>query len=148
VEDGMDLTWLKWVVIVVVVGGGIWIFTSGGIGFMESKFSRPASTPEAERVNEAGLSKLGGFLLMTIRYDRAGDVFEKAVGHYPQRANVYYNYYRLVKCYEKTGRYQRAADVLGDLARLNAHALDERVPESSNLEFRRNRLIEVHELRR
>ncbi len=142
----MDLTWLKWLVIILVIVGVIWLFTSGGVNYMENKFSQPAADDAAAVVNEAGLSKLGGFLLGTFRYDRARQVFEKAVDGYPEGANYYYNYYRLVKCYEKLGRYQDAVDVLADLSARDAHTIDERVPESSNLDLRCGKLIEIHEL--
>lgn len=142
----MDLTWLKWLVIILVVVGVGWLFTSGGINYMDKKFSGPAADPEMAKVNEAGLSKLGGFLLGTFRYDRARDVFERAIHTYPQGDNALYNYYRLVKCYEKLGRYRDAADTLGYLSNIDAHTKDDRVPESSNLDLRRAKLIEVHEL--
>ena len=143
----MDLTWLKWLVIILVVLGVGWLFTSGGVNYMEKKFSRPAADDAAAVVNEAGLSKLGGFLLGTFRYDRARGVFEKAVATYPEGKNAYYNYYRLVKCYEKLGRYQQAADTLADLSGWDAHSIDPRVPEASNLDLRRAKLVEVHELK-
>jgi tetratricopeptide (TPR) repeat protein len=142
----MDLTWLKWLIIILVVVGVGWLFTSGGVNYMENKFSKPAADDAAAVVNEAGLSKLGGFLLKTFRYDRARAVFERAMDTYPEGANYYYNYYRLVKCYEKLGRHQDAADALADLSAVDAHTLDERVPESSNLDLRRGKLIEVYEL--
>lgn len=142
----MDLTWLKWLVIILVVLGVGWLFTSGGVNYMEKKFSQPPADETAALANEAGLSKLGGFLLKTFRYDRARQVFEKATNTYPDGANALYNYYRLVKCYEKLGQYQDAADTLAYLSSIDAHSMDKRVPESSNLDLRRAKLIEVHEL--
>lgn len=142
----MDLTWLKWLVIILVVVGVGWLFTSGGVNYMEKKFSQPASDDATAIANEAGLSKLGGFLLKTFRYDRARQVFEKSINMYPDGANALYNYYRLVKCYEKLEQYRDAADTLAYLASVDAHDVDSRVPETSNLDLRRAKLVEVHEL--
>jgi tetratricopeptide (TPR) repeat protein len=146
----MDLSRLKWPVIILVVVGIGWLLSSAGVDYMYRQFTsdQPGVDAERDKVNEAGLSKLGGYLLMTLRYDQAYKVFRTAIERYPQGKNRYYNLYRSAKCAEKMGRYQESVNVLTDMMNRDVHAMDERVPGYEVLKLRTDKLIEVHDLRR
>ena len=83
---------------------------------------------------------------MTFRYERAEEILQQAVDRFPEGKNVYYNYYRLVKCQEIREDYEKAVDTLVWLMDINANQIDDRVPEPDNLKLRANKLIETHEL--
>ena len=60
----MDLSFLKWPVIIGVVVLIGWLGSSGGVNYMYGKFTTDtAGNPEKAAVNEAGLSRLGGYCL-------------------------------------------------------------------------------------
>jgi len=145
----MDLSGLKWPLIIVVVVAVGWLVSEGGINFMYKRFTK---TPVEEQDDatqvafEAGLSRLGGFLLKTFRYARAEDVLLEAVTRYPDGENALYNEYRLAKCYEKQDRYRECVEVLQDLRDMDAHSMDKRVPEADVLQLRIDKLAEVFEL--
>ncbi|HOZ48028.1 MAG TPA: hypothetical protein PLO37_24185 [Candidatus Hydrogenedentes bacterium] len=144
----MDLSGLKWPLIIVVVVGVGFLLSSSGTNYMFKKFTQSEAGVDAakDKHDEAGLSKLGGFLLMTFRYQKANEVFGTAVGRYPQGANVWYNKYRMVKCAEKLKNYAGAAAILNELMNARASEVDSRVPEEANLRLRRDKLIEIHQL--
>lgn len=146
----MDLSKLKWPLIILVVAGVGWLLSSPGVNYMFGKYKataeNPDSTAEQHERAEAGLTRLGGYLLKTFQYGKAKDVFEFAVTAYPEGENSYYNFYRLVKCYEKAERYQDAANLLNDLMVWNSSEHDPRVPINNNLKLRREKLVEVHGL--
>ena len=103
----MDLSGLKWPIIIAVVVGVIWLGTSGGVSFMVNNFTKavPGENPGRDKTDEAGLTRIGGYLMMTFRYGWAIDVMETAMDRYPDGANRVYNYYRTAKCYEKLDDY-------------------------------------------
>ena len=142
----MDLSKLKWPILVVVVVGIGFLFTNPGVNYLHNKFTQPPDDPKKAEANEAALSKLGGFCMKTFRYKKAEAVFQDALQLYPQGKNSLYNYYRLVKIKEKLGKYPEAVNILADLIAQNAHAQDDRVPERANLDLRRNKLLETHSL--
>jgi tetratricopeptide (TPR) repeat protein len=151
-EEIMDLSRLKWPLIILIVFGGGWLVSEGGVSFMHNKFAAPiTSTDEAEiakkeEFNEAGLSRLGGFLLKTLRYKKAEAVFLDAVELYPNGKHFYYNWYRLAKCAEKRGDYATARNILEDLMAEDAHSVEKDVPPYDALRLRADKLIETHEL--
>jgi tetratricopeptide (TPR) repeat protein len=115
---------------------------------MYSKFT--ASTPgvdaEQDKVDEAGLSKLGGYTLMLWQYEKAANIFETAIDRYPNGANAYYNLYRLATCYDRMERYPEAVDALDTLMAHEAWTVDDRVPEFDNLNLKAAKLRGVHEI--
>lgn len=146
----MDLSGLKWPIIIAVVIGLGWLASSGGVNFMFKKFTsdQPGADAQKDATNEAGLSRLGGYCLMLMKYEKARDIFDTAVQRYPDGKNRLYNEYRIVRCAEKLGSYKRAADILKRLYNMNAHELDPRVPENDVIMLRCEKLIETHQLER
>jgi hypothetical protein len=145
----MDLSGLKWPLIIVVVVVLGWLVSEGGVNFMFKKFTETPvdQQSEAKQVSyEAGLSRLGGFLLLTLRISKAEEVLSEAVVRYPEGENALHNQYRLAKCYEKLGQYRKCAAILRDLRDLDAHDYDDRIPEADVLQLRIDKLAEVHEL--
>jgi tetratricopeptide (TPR) repeat protein len=144
----MDLSKFKWPLIIAAVAGAIWLITDPGVNYMYNKFTadEPGADAKRDEMNEAGLSRLGGFLLMTFRYERAGQVFNAALERYPQGKNALYNYYRTAKCEEKQGNYAKCVTILQDLRDQDASSKDDRVPTADVLQLRIDKLVEVHEL--
>lgn len=144
----MDLSGLKWPLIIGVVLVVGWLGTSGGVNWMQGRYM--ASTPGVDAAqdvkSEAGLSKLGGYTQLLWKYEKSAELLEDAVNRYPQGANRYYNMYRLVANYEHLKRYQEAYDTLNLLINQQAWTIDDRVPQHDNLSLRAAKLKEVHEL--
>lgn len=145
----MDLSGLKWPLIIGIVVVAGWLVSEGGVSFMYNKFTEtPLEQQDADQQEayEAGLSRLGGFLVKTFRYKKAEEVLSEAMIRYPEGKNYLYNRYRLAKCVEKQGRYDECVAILIDLRDLGAHTYDERVPETDVLQLRIDKLAETHEL--
>lgn len=145
----MDLSGLKWPVIILVIVAVGWLCTSGGVNFMVNNFTKatPGEDEKRDKTDEAGLTRVAGFLMKTFRYEWALDVMEQAMDRYGEDgANYWYNKYRTAKCYEKIEDYQRSHTILQELIAANAHDLDERVPENDNIKLRAEKLKETHEL--
>jgi tetratricopeptide (TPR) repeat protein len=145
----MDLSGLKWPLIIGVVVLVGWLGSSGGVNYMYGNFTKavPGTDAEKDKVDEAGLTRLGGYCMMTFQYAKAKDIMEMSLSRYAEGgANYWYNLYRLVKCYEKLGNYQEAHDILISLSNADAQTKDERVPNRDNLALRAGKLKEVHEL--
>ncbi|MBI5092742.1 MAG: hypothetical protein HZB26_09915 [Candidatus Hydrogenedentes bacterium] len=144
----MDLSKVKWAAIIAVVAGVGWSLSSPGTEwwFNKLKAYTPGQSAENDVVNEASLSKFGGYLFQTLRYEKAEEVFQLSIDRYPKGKNVYYNGYRLVKCHEKREDYEGAVGLLVALIKANAHQFDDRVPEVEILKLRTNKLIETHSL--
>ncbi|HOV32480.1 MAG TPA: hypothetical protein PLX23_03855 [Candidatus Hydrogenedens sp.] len=146
----MDLSGLKWPVIILVIIGICWLASSGGVNYMIKNFTKavPGQDIQRDKADEAGLSRIAGYLITLLRWERAKNVIELTINRYGDSgANYWYNLYRLARCYEKLGRYQEAYNILKDLAQINAHQYDNRVPEYDNLNLRSQKLKELHELK-
>ncbi|MBX7258758.1 MAG: tetratricopeptide repeat protein [Candidatus Hydrogenedentes bacterium] len=144
----MDLSRFKWPIIIIVVAAAIWLVTDPGVNYMYNKFTKGevGADPKQDELNEAGLSRLAGFLMQTFRYQRAGEVFNECLRRFPQGKNALYNYYRLAKCVEKQGQYAECVKILQDLRDQEAHNTDDRVPTRDVLQLRIDKLVETHEL--
>jgi tetratricopeptide (TPR) repeat protein len=144
----MDLSWLKWPIVILIVVGGLWLISSSGIRFMYNRFTQatPGQNSEQDARDERGLTNLGNFLMKTLRYDKAEHVMQTAVERYPEGKNVLLNQYRLVKLAEKRGDYENAVLLLEYLIQVNANEMDERVPPNDNLRLRADTLRETQEL--
>lgn len=128
----------------------VWLGSRPGLNFMISNFTKapPGENPQRDKIDEAGLTRIATYLMFLLRWEDAKNVLELAINRYgPAGENYYYNVYRLAKCYEKLGKYQEAYEILRDLASIDAHQYDPRVPEYANLTLRANKLKEVHELK-
>lgn len=145
----MDLSGLKWPITIVVIVAVGWLFTSGGVNWMITQSTKavPGTDVEKDKFDEAMLSRLGGYLLLQWRYEKAAECFNLARDRYGETgANYWYNTYRLVTCYERMQQYQTAVEVLDYLLNNGANAYDKRVPENDNLGLRKGKLLETHEL--
>ncbi len=144
----MDLSGLKWPIIVLVVVVVGWLLSSGGVNWMEKNFTKsvPGQDEKRDISDEAGLSRLGGYCMYLFRYERAAGIFEKAIDRYPNGANYYYNKYCLARCYEKMDRFQDSYDILIELIAENPSAVDKRVNNNDILNLRAQKLKEVHNL--
>ena len=144
----MDLSRFKWPIIILVVIGVFWLLSSPGIEFMHNRFTSvtPGQDEKVDRATEAGLSRLGGFLVMTFRYEKGYQVLTDASTMYPQGQNFWHNQYRMAKCLEKMGRVPQALLTLDMLYANNIHALDSRIPPRDVLKLRIDKLQEVHGL--
>lgn len=144
----MDLSKLKWALIIAAVVGIGWLLTGAGTDYMFNKFTEgyPGIDLDKDEINELGLSRLGGFMMMTFRYARAQEAYEAAIERYPDGKNVWNNYYQLARALERQEDYRGAARVINLLRVENADQYDERVPDVATLELRLRKLIEVHEM--
>lgn len=144
----MDLSRLKWPLIIIVVVGLGWLLTDGGVKFLRGKFTEGevGVDPKQDEFNEAGLSNLAGFLIKTFRYASAEEVLLDAMERYPEGKNYLNNRYRLAKCAEKQGRYEECVQHLAALRDMDAHQYDDRIPEVDVLNLRIDKLVETHEL--
>ncbi|NIA16569.1 MAG: hypothetical protein GWP08_21135 [Nitrospiraceae bacterium] len=146
----MDLSFLKWPVIIGVVILIGWLGSSGGVNYMYGKFTadQPGVNAEKDAVNEAGLSRLGGYCLKLFKYEKAAQIFRESIDRFPGGENRWYNQYRMVKCAEKGKRYRQAVNLMKELMAVNAHGIDSRVPDNKTLNLRAEKLIELHNLER
>lgn len=144
----MDLSKVKWVFIAAVVLGGGWLATEGGVNwaFNRATSGTPGQDENADKVAEATLTRYGGFLLSTFRYDKAKKFYTEAITRFPGGENAYWNRYQLARCEDKLGNFQSEADLLYSLYEIDAIQYDERVPNSNELQLRIQKLVEVHEL--
>lgn len=144
----MDLSFLKWPIIIGVIVLIGWLGSSGGVNFMFNKFtaSTPGQDAERDAVDEAGLSRLGGYCLRLLKYQKAMNIFETAMTRYPDGRNFWYNKYRVVKCLEKLKQYRGAVAILKELMAVNANQYDDRVPTNDALSLRAEKHIELYEL--
>lgn len=146
----MDLSRLKWPIIIIVVLGVGWLGSSAGVSYMVNKFTAAAPGQDAaqDKVDEAGLSRVGGYLLMTFRYAQAATVYQLAIDRYGTNGvNYWNNQYSLARCLEHMNRFQDSYNILQMLISNSAHNYDPRVPVDDNLRLRAAKLKEVHELR-
>ena len=146
----MDLSKLKWVIIAAIVIGGGWLVTEGGINwiFDNATEADPGNDPEKDENDEGTLSRYGGFLMATFRYEKAKKFYQTAIDRYPEGDNIWWNYYQMARCEEKLYEYQRAADILHMLWTEDADQYDERVPDMATLKLRLDKMIEVNDLER
>jgi hypothetical protein len=145
----MDLSGLKWPIIIALVVGGIWLCTAGGTEFLFSTFTKatPGEDVGRDARDEAGLRKLGTFLMMTFRYGHALDVMETSMERYGESgADYWHNYYRSARCYEKLKEFGASHAILRELVAQEAWLYDERVPGFNTLKLRADKLQEVHQL--
>lgn len=144
----MDLSFVKWPILIVVVGSLGFFLSPPGIDYMYSRITSeaPGVDPKRDAANEASLTRLGGLVLTTFRYERAAEIYRAAVKRYPDGKNNLYNWYQLARCYEKQEKFAEAVDILVMLRDKDADTQDERIPSPTQLEHRIQKLIELHQL--
>jgi len=144
----MDLSFLKWPIIIGVIVGVGWLMSSGGVNYMSNKFTAgtPGKDAKKDEIDELGLSRLGGYCLALFNYDKAMSIFQTALERYPNGKNALFIKYRMARCAEKLKDYQQAVNLLKELMVVDAHATDDRVPNNDNLRLRAEKLTEMYEL--
>jgi len=145
----MDLSGLKWPLIIAAVVGIGWLGTSGGVTWMYGNFTEAAPGVDLEQDlrDEAGLTKLAGYTYHLWKWRVTRDIIETSIARYGEAGpNYWFNLERLSTCYERIGDYQTSVDILEELMRAKAHELDERVGNFDNLNLRASKLREMHEL--
>jgi len=145
----MDLSKVKWIVIVAVLLGLGWIlFTDSGKDFLYKRYteSTPGVDAAQDAKDEKGLSRLAGLLFRTFRYEDAANVLDTATKRYPDGDMFYINSYTLARCEENLENYQAAVDILLMLRDEGAPFIDDRVPSSEIIERRMQQLVEMHGL--
>lgn len=145
----MDLSFLKWPLIILVIVGVAFLFTSPGVNFMVNRYTKATVGQDAQRdiKDEAGLSRIGGYLLYMWQYQRAYDTMQLAIDRYgSDGANYWYNLYRMARCLDRMERYRESYDMLQQLINANAHDIDDRVANNDNLRLRAAKLKEVQGL--
>ncbi|MCL4219581.1 MAG: tetratricopeptide repeat protein [Candidatus Hydrogenedentes bacterium] len=144
----MDLSRLKWPILIVVLIGVGWLISDPGISFLHTRYTsvEPGVDAAKDVKNEAGLTKLGGFLMSTMRLTRASTCFEDARRLYPDGKNYWWNTYRLAECQERLGNPRKAITLYEELIRYTAREEDNRILENDALQLRVDKLLELHEL--
>jgi len=144
----MDLSFLKWPVIIAVIVLVGWLASSGGVNYMYKNYASAVAGTDAKQDerNEAGLSRIGGYSLALFKYSQALGVFEFTIQKYPRGKNVWYNMYRMARCAEKLENYKKAKDLLEALISVDAHTVDERIPVTADLTLRKEKLVEMYGL--
>lgn len=145
----MDLSAFKWPAIIFAVVLICWLGSSGGVNYMVNSFTKatPGQDAARDKSDEAGLTKVAGYLMFTLNYGKAAVVMNKAIERYNTNgANYYYNQYRLAKCLEKLGRMQESYDIIRDLAGIDAKQYDARIPNRDALSLRAAKFKEVNNL--
>lgn len=145
----MDLSGLKWPIIIVALVVGGWLFTSGGVNWLQSQATKatPGIDVNKDVRDEAMLTRLGGYSMRLWKYDKALELFELSRARYGEMGkNYWYNTYREVRCYERIGKPETAVEILTYLIDNGAHDKDPRVPDADNLGLTRNKLNETFEL--
>lgn len=145
----MNLGFIKWPLIIALIAGAGFLVSNPGINFLIQKFTQatPGQNSVQDKRDEAGLSRIAGFLFYQFRYGRCLEILDLALSRYgPSGANYWFKKYRKAKCLEKLRRYQECYNVLNELIAANADALDKRVPSTQALKLRAATLKGVHDL--
>lgn len=146
----MDLSGLKWPLIIVAIVGIGWLGTSGGIQWMYGNFTKAAPGVDVNQDirDEAGLTKLAGYTYFLWKWKETIAIIETSMERYGDGApNYWYNMERLSNCYDRIGNYKMSLEILELLMRARAWEVDPRVPNREQLNLRANTLREMHELR-
>lgn len=152
----MDLSGLKWPIIIGVLVLVGWLVSAGGQSWMEKRLTsyQPGQSEEMDAANEKALSNLGGFFIKTFRYERGIRLLEICGERYPDGKNYYYNAYRCSRIHEAIAdsttnhekqlkHYGQALTILKFMIDNNIHELDARVPEVDVLRHRAEDIAET-----
>lgn len=144
----MDLSFLKWPIIILVVVGIGFLFTSPGVNWLVNGYTKSTVGENAAKdmSDESGLTRVGGYLLYTWQYQKAYNVMNLAVQRYGANGrNYHYNLYRMARCLDRLERYKESYDILQLLIQANASEFDGRVADNDNLHLRASKLKEMYE---
>ena len=143
----MDLSGLKWPLIIVVVIGLGWLLSSGGVNWMANSAMKatPGEDAAKDLKDEAMLSRLAGYQMKLWRYDTAIGFLKASNQRYgPNAPNYLYNVYRLAKCFDRKEMWRKSYNHLQILIRANANQIDDRVANNDNLSLRASKLKEMY----
>lgn len=145
----MDLSGLKWPLIIAAVVGIGWLATSGGVNWMYGNFTAaaPGYDMQQDLRDEAGLTKLASYTYHLWKWDTTIKIIETNIDRYGDAGpNYWFNLERLSTCYERIGDYKTSVRILQELMNTNAHEIDPRVSNFDNLNLRAAKLREMHEI--
>ena len=145
----MDLSGLKWPLIIAAIVGIGWMGTSGGVTWMFGNFTKaaPGVDMAQDLRDEAGLTKLAGYTYHLWKWRTTIDIIETAIERYGDAGpNYWFNLERLSTCYERIGEYQVSYGLLQELIQANANEIDARVGNVDNLSLRAAKLREMYEI--
>jgi hypothetical protein len=146
----MDMTKIVWAVVVVVILGGGWLFTTGGMNkaYEQATKNLVGNNPEQDVIDEAVLSKYGGYNLSLFRYEQAKKFYSTSINRYgPTGKNYWWNLQQLALCEENMENPQASVTILYNLWLEDGDAYDERVSNRDQLALRITKLVELNELR-
>lgn len=144
----MDLSGLKWPLIIVVVVAIGWLGSSGGVNWMVSQSTKaqPGADAKQDARDEQRLTSVAGYLLTLWRYEQAADVMGTAIDRYGTAGkNYWYNYYRMAKCFEKMNQPGKAVNTLMEVMRQRNQITDDRIPGWDTLKLRATKIAETHQ---
>jgi tetratricopeptide (TPR) repeat protein len=144
----MDLSGLKWPLIIVVIVAIVWLGTSGGVNWMISRATaaQPGVDAAQDERDEASLTRIGDYLFMLWRWEKALGVYETCIDRYGENGrNYWYTLYQVANCHDRMQNYQITYDILQELIAIDAYNKDERVPNSDNLRLRADKLKEMYD---
>ena len=145
----MDLSKVKWLVIIAVVGGIIYYLTGPGVNSAYNNATKAAVgvNPDRDAIDEATLSKYGGYLSAMLRYEKSEEFYTTAIDRYGQDSkNFWLNTYKRARCRQKLNKYPESADDLFFLWTEDGHLHDKRVPVNNSLKNQLAKLIELFDL--
>ena len=146
----MDLSKLKWPIIIVVVALVVFLLSSPGINYLHNRYLQdPGEDAALAAKNEAGLTRLAALLMRTFRYAYAYEVAGDAVRLYPEGEHAVLNRYRQARMAEKLGRPDEAVSILMEVQGVVASAAPgafQDVPTVDGLQHKIDELNELHEM--
>ena len=145
----MDLSKVKWVVIIAVIAVIIYFLTGPGVNSAYNNATKTAVgiDPKRDSTDEATLSKYGGYLTTMLRYEKSEKFYTAAIDRYGQEGkNFWLNIYKRARCRQKLNKYQESADDLFFLWMKDGNSQDKRVPNNYNIKSQLVLLIGLQDL--
>lgn len=156
----MDLSGLKWPIIIVVVALLGWLVSSGGQTWMETRLLeyKVSENEDLNKANEQALTNLGNVFIKTMQRERGIRVLMNSIERYGEDGKNYYlNIYRCSRAHETLGdatanrekqieHYTKALQMLRYLIENNAHDIDAEIPETDVLRLRATDIAENNQL--
>ncbi|MFP6581209.1 MAG: hypothetical protein VCD00_01495 [Candidatus Hydrogenedentota bacterium] len=144
----MDMSKIVWLVVIVAIVGGGWLLTGSGMDKMYDRATSelPGNDPDQDIIDEATLSKYGGFNISMMRYEQAKKFYTASIDRYGKDGkNYWWNVYQLARVEEKLGNEPGAIPLLHHLWLEDGDQYDERVPGQDILHSRLVKLLELNE---
>ena len=145
----MDLTKIVWLIVIAALLGGGWVLTTNGMEkiYKEATKNLPGNDPAQDIIDEAKLSKYGGFQQSIFRYKNAKIFYSTATERYGENgANYWANLHQLGRCEEELDNESEAIRIYYDLWLADVHGQDNRVPTRNALKRRIDQLVALNDL--